>query len=238
MVRAVVVCVDGSAGSEAARLWAAREARLRALPLRAVDVGPPGVGSAALGEGAELLVVGGRGAGGSAGPRLGAVARGVADRCPAPVVLVPTSYATPGARRWSGKVTLCLDAHDPADGALDFALRTARLRRAPLHVLHAWSYPKCPVAALPFAVPEKDRATWEDQEVQRLSDTLRPWREKYPEVRVLPDVFHCRVPADALLRAAESAELLVVGRRRAGRLGPNAEAAVGAGLCAVAVVPA
>ncbi|MFJ9084464.1 universal stress protein [Streptomyces sp. NPDC102384] len=234
MVRGVVVCVDGPACSDVASQWAAREARLRALPLRVVHVAPLGDAvswPAAIGERAELLVVGTPEGGGPA-------ARGIAARCPAPVVLVPTSSATPEARRWSGKVTLCLDAHDPADGALDFALRTARLRGVPLHVLHAWSYPKCPVAALPFAVPEKDRATWEDQEVQRLSDTLRPWREKYPEVRVLPDVFHCRVAADALLRAAESAELLVVGRRRAGRLGPNAEAALGSGLCAVAVVPA
>jgi hypothetical protein len=33
-------------------------------------------------------------------------------------------------------------------------------------------------------VPDEDRVTWEDQEVLRLSDALRPWRGKYAQVPV------------------------------------------------------
>ncbi|MFF7129282.1 hypothetical protein [Streptomyces sp. NPDC008240] len=43
-----------------------------------------------------------------------------------------------------------------------------------LHALHAWELPSC-AAGLPFGVPEDDRATWEDHEVQLLADALRPW---------------------------------------------------------------
>ncbi|MGW4820579.1 hypothetical protein ACWEP4_16675 [Streptomyces sp. NPDC004227] len=82
----------------------------------------------------------------------------------------------------------------------------------------AWEQPSC-AAELPFAVPEEDRATWEDHEVQLLADTLRPWRVKYPRVPVLEDVLLLS-PTEALAHHAEGAALMDVGRGAG--MGPDA----------------
>ncbi|WP_405905306.1 MULTISPECIES: universal stress protein [unclassified Streptomyces] len=184
----------------------------------------------------DVVVLGTRGAGGFAGKTLGSVAQGMIESLPHPVVLVPSVLAwdVPERGRRPDTVTLGIDARAPADGAIDFAFDAAQQRNARLHVVHAWSLP--PVAdRMPFAVPEKDRATWEDHEVQVLSDALRPWREKYPNVRVLEDVVLFSA-ADALVSASARTELLVVGRATAA-LGPAAHAVVRHARCPVAVVP-
>lgn len=88
---------------------------------------------------------------------------------------------------------------------------------------------------MPYAMPEEDRGAWEDQEVQLLSDALRPWREKYPRADVYEDV-RLQSPPAALVHASASAGLLVVGR--AGRtLGPTLDAVLEHTECPVAVVP-
>jgi nucleotide-binding universal stress UspA family protein len=74
-----------------------------------------------------------------------------------------------------------------------------------------------------------------------LSQTLRPWRDRFPQVDVT-DGTALVSPAKAVVRAAEGADLLVVGRRRhrrplAPHLGPVAQAAVHHARCPVAVVP-
>ncbi|MFE7211207.1 universal stress protein [Streptomyces sp. NPDC001698] len=84
------------------------------------------------------------------------------------------------------------------------------MRNVRLHAVHAWEPPSC-TAELPFAVPEEDRATWEDHEVQLLAATLRPWRVKYPRVPVLEDVLLLS-PTEALAHHTEGAALVVVGR--------------------------
>jgi nucleotide-binding universal stress UspA family protein len=76
---------------------------------------------------------------------------------------------------------------------------------------------------------------------QHLSQALRPWREKFPQVEVT-DIIDLESPAKTVVRAAESAGLLVVGRRKhrpalAPRLGPVAQAAIHHARCPVAVVP-
>nr|WP_309226618.1 universal stress protein [Streptomyces lunaelactis] len=100
--------------------------------------------------------------------------------------------------------------------------------------MHAWELP-CPADGwMPFAVPEADRATWEDEQVQMLSDVLRPWREKYPQIPVLKDVLRFTAAA-ALVRESMRMELLVVGRRSPA-LGPVVDV-VRHGRCPFAVVP-
>ncbi|MFD5406525.1 universal stress protein [Streptomyces griseorubiginosus] len=134
------------------------------------------------------------------------------------------------------EIVLGLDARDPAEGPLRFAFDCALLRGVRLRVVHAWRFPSC-VAELPFGVPEEDRAAWEDHEVQLLSDALRPWREKYPEVEVLEDV-RLLPPADALVRQSSDASLVVIGRHRDGELGTVASEVLRDGLGPVTVVPA
>ncbi|MFI0897882.1 universal stress protein [Streptomyces sp. NPDC020983] len=159
------------------------------------------------GQGAALLVVGTRGAGGFDGPWLGSVALAVAVRAPCPVALVPAPSPVRGRRH---EVVVGVDARHPDEGAVGAAFEEAASRGALLRAVHAWDLP-APGRGAAFGVLEEDRAEWEDQEVQLLDDALRGWREKYPQVSVLPDV-RLFGAADALVRVSAGAELLVVGR--------------------------
>ncbi|MFD3921200.1 universal stress protein, partial [Streptomyces sp. NPDC058595] len=76
---------------------------------------------------------------------------------------------------------------------------------------------------------------------RELADTLRPWREKFPDVRVV-DTVRAESPARALVRGAAGAGLLVVGRRErhprtAVHVGNVLGAAVHHAPCPVAIVP-
>jgi nucleotide-binding universal stress UspA family protein len=195
---------------------------------------------------AGLLVVGARGAGGFEGLATGSVALRAAAAATCPVVVVPEQSADPGggaeapAGGWARVVT-GLDPHAPVDGTADFAFAAARAHDAPLRAVHAWALPVTSLSPWMLDVTEEDRATWEDQEVLMLSDALREWREKYPEVTVQPDV-RLLHPALALVTASSGADLLVIGRRtepRApeGRLGPVAHAVLHHAPCPVAIVP-
>ncbi|MCD9877654.1 universal stress protein [Streptomyces guryensis] len=186
----------------------------------------------AVAEKAELVVLGLRGEGGGAGNRVGATAAALAERADGPVVLVPGPHV--GPPRTSAGVTVGVDVRDPLGGALDFAFEEARLRGARLHAVYGWRLPAS-AAASPFPVLEEDRATWEDHEVQLLSDVLRPWRTKYPDVDVLEDVV-LFTPADALVHASEGAELVVLGRNSAP--GATLRDLLERSRCPVAVVPA
>ncbi|MGC9543521.1 universal stress protein [Streptomyces sp. UG1] len=176
---------------------------------------------------AELLVLGLRGEG--AHPRIpvGSTATAMVRACPRPVVLVPGAPTGEGPPGRADGVTLGIDARGPASGAVGLAFEAAGLRGVRLHAVHVWA-PLARAAQRPFPVLEEDRATWEDDEVQRLSDALRPWRGKYPEVDVLEDVV-LLAPEVALAHASGNRGLVVVGRRS----GRTALA-----LCPVAVVPA
>ncbi|WP_329281860.1 universal stress protein [Streptomyces sp. NBC_01451] len=222
----ILACTDPSAPSRAAVDWAEREARLRGLPMRTVQGTPPEPGQA------KMIVYGvPRGsdaAGGPLGLRLADTVR-AAGR---PLVLVPDRTAP---AHGSGTVLLATDARDPSADTIDFACDSARVRHALLHVVHAWSLPPC-AAEWPFGVPERDRATWEDHEVQLLADVLRPWRERYPHVPMFEDVV-LFTPAQALLHHAGSAALVVVGRRPGTRWDEAVRALLHRAACPVAVVP-
>ncbi|MGW0705895.1 universal stress protein [Streptomyces sp. NPDC002643] len=209
----VVVHVGRSVPCRAVVRWASWEATRRGLPLRGSRHWTPAVPAAA-----ELVVAGVRDLDTVAGS-------------PCPVVLVPEESGEPVL----AEVVLGLDAHGPAAGAVGFAFDTARRWGVRLRAVHTWRFPSC-AAELPFGIPEEDRAAWEDHEVQLLSDALRPWREKYPEVAVLEDV-RLLTPLQALVRRSARAGLLVVGRRERGGPGAVARGIVRESLCPVAVVP-
>jgi hypothetical protein len=99
--------------------------------------------------------------------------------------------------------------------------------------VHAWALPAS-AAESPFPLPERDRAALEDHEEGLLSDALRPWRGKYPDVEVRADVL-LFPPAEALAHASETSGLVVVGRHTAP--GTTALALLEHARCPVAVVP-
>ncbi|WP_030610319.1 universal stress protein [Streptomyces fulvoviolaceus] len=193
--------------------------------------GTPAAALDTMAEEADLVVLGLRGEGGHAGIALGSTASALATRCARPVVLVPGTFADEEPAGRADGVTLGIDARDPAGDAVDLAFEAARLRGARLHAVHVWTLP-ARAARWPFAVPEEDRAVWEDDEVQHLSDALRPWRGKYPDVDVLEDVVLLPA-AKALAHAAGNSGLVVVGRRSGG----TALALLRHTRCPVAVVP-
>ncbi|MFI2368066.1 universal stress protein [Streptomyces sp. NPDC018833] len=153
-------------------------------------------------------------------------------------------------------ITVGLDGSPESLAAGRWAADEAERRKPTVRLLHAW----------PMLVPEPTRTPSEiDQnywakrvvhntqtELQarhpglavvgdRLREALRPWREKTPRVEVT-DSIALGSHAKAVVRAAEGAGLLVVGRRRhrpalGPRLGPVAQAAIHHARCSVAVVP-
>ncbi|MFI7413381.1 universal stress protein [Streptomyces sp. NPDC049627] len=203
--------------------------------LRAHGLNVTGVPVAALRtvtESAELLVLGLRGEGSHPKTPVGSTATALARTYERPVVLVPGTFTGEGPPGRADGVALGIDAHNPPSGAVGLGFEAARLRGARLHAVHAWVLP-AQAARRPFPALEEDRATWEDDEVQRLSDVLRPWRAKYPDVDVLEDVV-LLAPEEALAHAAGNSGLLVTGRRS----GATALALLGQVRCPVAVVPA
>ncbi|WP_328979585.1 universal stress protein [Streptomyces canus] len=208
--------------------------------------GAPAVGLLAAARSAGLLVVGARGAGGFDGLAVGSVALRVAAAASCPVVLVREQSVRgfgDGTRVADGsaQVVVGFDAHRPVDEVADFAFAAAEARGALLRVAQAWAFPAEAVSSRTLFVAGEDRATWEDQEVLYLSDALRAWQEKYPEVTVRTDVVLLH-PALALLNASEGADLLIVGRRTGsqtaeGRVGPVTHAVLHHGRCPVVVVP-
>jgi nucleotide-binding universal stress UspA family protein len=188
-------------------------------------------------ETAELLVVGARGEGGFDGLAVGSTALATASTASCAVVIVP---GNPAAAAHDAEVCVGTDVRHAAGPPLDFAFSTAQLRGARLRALYAWSL-SGPAPWSAHGVPEEDRAAWEDEEVQRLSDVLQGWQDKYAGVPVLPDVVLLH-PAYALVHASQRADLLVLGRRSSPRaaerrLGPVAHAVLHHSRCPVVVVP-
>ncbi|MDN3027841.1 universal stress protein [Streptomyces sp. S.PB5] len=205
--------------------------RHRVLAVRGVTLsGSSAAVLRAWAEQAELLVLGLRGEGGHAGVAVGSTAAALAAGCARPVVLVPGTFAGRWQPGRADGVVLGIDARDPADGPIGFAFEAARLHGVRLHAVHCWTFP-AQAARSPFPVLEEDRATWEDDEVQALSDALRPWLGKYPDVEVLQDV-RLLAPAEALAHASGNADLVVTGQ------GATALALLRHAQCPVAVVPA
>ncbi|WP_369029742.1 MULTISPECIES: universal stress protein [Streptomyces] len=186
---------------------------------------------------AEMIVLGLRGEGGRAGLFPGPTARAVAGAASCPVVLVPSDLARGRTPRRPDKVTLAVDARDPADGALGFAFDEARLRGARLHALHAGPPPVAAKGRTSCSPSAPLYAARSAREMEILAEVLDPWRAKFPHVRVTEDVV-LRDPARALVRTSVSSVLLVLGRRTgAPGLGAVALAVARHTGCPLALVP-
>ncbi|MEU6417503.1 universal stress protein [Streptomyces spiralis] len=196
---------------------------------------------AASDAGTEMVVLGSRGLEPVESYFLGDVSMPVVARAGRPVVLVRARSAEqePPPHGATPRVIVAVKLSGSCDDLLDFAFHTAAVRGVPLLAVHGKRVP------LPARVPwgvDHDVAEPTTREAQTGLDTvLRPWREKYPQVSVADSV-RLTNPAEAVVRAAEGALLLVVGRRRhrrglAPHLGPVTQAAIHHGRCPVAVVP-
>ncbi|WP_067429702.1 universal stress protein [Nocardioides jensenii] len=155
---------------------------------------------------------------------------GVASRSRAPVVSVPDSWQ-PEPRH--DRVTVAI--HDPhgADHALQKALELAEQRDARLLVVHAWWQADGPERAENEALDDADTGFR-----RRLAPHLDALHREHPDVEVEIRVCHAPIES-AILSAAESSDLVVLGRRHphlplGGHLGPVSRLVLRT--CAVPVV--
>ncbi|ARP73860.1 universal stress protein [Streptomyces pluripotens] len=270
MPRTVTVGLDGSAESRAAAEWAAREARLRGLPVKILHVwepvpdpmaeapllgdethqywtqripresvewltqrypgveviadqatGNPAEALTEAADAAELMVLGSRGFGGISGFMLGSVSHSVIAHAERPVVLVRAgeqaadehvadSAGVPSTTTSFRPVVLGLDVAVPDDTLLEFAFNAATHRGAALRVVHGWPPP--PVFAYGMYAGFDAGGSSARREAAVLTEVLRPWRQKFPDVEVI-EASRSGSPAQVLVAASEDASLVVVGRR-------------------------
>jgi nucleotide-binding universal stress UspA family protein len=159
---------------------------------------------------AELVVVGHRGFGGFAELLLGSVGRQVAAHVAAPAVIVRP------ATKPDGPVLIGLDGAVDRHPALEFGFEYAARHGCDVQVLHAFRDPIA-TAAMAYQLPEADCGHARQAAARGLTDAVRPWQAKYPQVQV--ELLTLGTPAThALVDASLGSCLLVVGRRRPGGL--------------------
>ena len=164
----------------------------------------------------------------------GSVVQGVASRARVPVVSVPEGWAP---RPTSG-VTAAVQNTVEAAPLLRVAFEAARSRATSLVVLHAWWL------ASGFDVTVVDdavRAEWMNRSRAELEPALAPLRDEFPDVKVRVEVRHAP-PVEAVLDAAETSSLLVLGRRHhllplGSHLGSVARAAIAHAAAPVLIAP-
>ncbi|SEH02439.1 Nucleotide-binding universal stress protein, UspA family [Nonomuraea solani] len=271
MASQIVVGVDGSAPANAAVEWAAADAGRRGLDLRLVhvceqwqhsegteycvgaleaaadrahehtdgvkvttDLRTGNVVDDLIGESAtaDSLVLGSRGLGGFTGMVLGSVSIAVAGHAAGPVVVVRASGLAE-----HGRVVVGYDGSEHARAAMEYAVEQARSRKTELHVVTAWQVPSFSPYAVAYSglIEQVMR-----EEPQRARALVEPWRTSNPDL-VLTDEQPCEHPVAALIKAAETADLVVVGSRGLGGfasalLGSIGHAVLHHATCPVAVV--
>lgn len=215
-LRIVHVCENSSYGVEVTKYCAGALAaaadRARDLT-RGVEVTtellPGNVIDALIGESAsaDTVVLGSRGLGGFAGLVVGSVGLSVAGHAAGPVVIVRGASV---ARH--GRVVVGYDGSAHSEAAMEYAVEQARAREVPLHVLFAWQRP----LSSPYAVAYSDLlADAFEQENRAMAERMARQREKNPDIEITDEqvVDH---PANALIRAGGTADLVVVGSRGLG----------------------
>ncbi|WP_344949066.1 universal stress protein [Actinomadura miaoliensis] len=214
-----------------------QRARRRVPDLRVAGERSSGQPAATLIEAAEnaaMLVVGSRGTGALAEVLLGSVALQVASHARCPAVAVPAV-----GPEVHGEIVVGVDGSPAGAAAVRFAFEEAELRQARLRAVLAWTHPAStrpgdmqPLVFDPEIVAAEER--------RLLSESLAGWREKHPDVTVVPEVTRARATR-ALAAASERADLLIVGSRGRGGftgllLGSVGHAMLHRAHCPVAVI--
>jgi len=129
----------------------------------------------------------------------------VAARAHTPVVSVPTGWTVPESPR--GIITVGI-GDVPSSYAMRGALEVAQTRGALLRVMHAWWLPMFYDNLITERASTPD---WLSRTRNELDDWLETLKPEFPTVKVEVEVSHCRAN-EALIRASEHSDLLVVGR--------------------------
>lgn len=156
---------------------------------------------------ADSVVLGSRGLGGFARLVLGSVGRGVAGHAEGPVVIVRGT-----SRPEQGRVVVGDDGSECSRVAVAYAVEQARAQKVPLHVLYSWQIPIAPAYAAGYNALLESAS--EDQ-LRTAARRVETWREQYPDCEIIGEQ-RTGHPAEALIEAGETADLVVVGSRGLG----------------------
>ncbi len=147
-----------------------------------------------LSRSARLVVVGSRGLGAFRRTLLGSVSTSLARHAECPVAVIPETVSDTGA------VVVGVDGSACSVDAIAIAFDEASQRGTHLVAVHTWSE----------FYHYESRTTMQTQAEAVLSESLAGYAEKYPDVSVERVVTE-KVPAKAILTAAATAQLIVVG---------------------------
>jgi nucleotide-binding universal stress UspA family protein len=154
-----------------------------------------------LARAAEEVVLGGRGVGGFYRLRLGSVAVQVATHAVCPVTVVRGERGTEG-------VVIGVDGSESGRAALDHGFRYASQHGLTVQALHVYP-PPMPLPRMGYPPAPVDHR---ESALHLVTDSLRPWAAKFPDVIVEPTVVAGH-PASVLAEASRGSTLLVVGSR-------------------------
>jgi nucleotide-binding universal stress UspA family protein len=152
---------------------------------------------------AGLLVVGSRGHGGFGGLLLGSVSQHVVAHAACPVVVAHDH------RSGTGPIVVGVDGSPESAGALRWAAQQARLTRRELRAVNAWHVP------VSYGVTVGVERDWAADSHHALATAVTRDLGEQDAADVVREIVE-DYPAAALLRAAEGADLLVVGCRGRG----------------------
>jgi nucleotide-binding universal stress UspA family protein len=183
---------------------------------------------------AAMVVLGSRGRGQLRTLLLGSVGTALVRHAHCPVVV--HRPGNPGTVR--NGILVGVDASPESQTVLDFAYREASFHDLPLTLLHCGWDPHADalgsyLVAESIVDPESERLA--------LAEAIAGMAEKYPEVRTTTEIVR-GLPQEALLRAGERMNMIVVGAHVPGHtshrlFGSVATSVVEHATCAVAVVP-
>jgi nucleotide-binding universal stress UspA family protein len=167
-------------------------------------LGSPGPALVEAGRKAALVVIGNRGHGGFGGLLLGSVGQHVATHATCPIIVVRGKVDTA-----DGPVVVGADASEHNEHTLGVAFEEAARRRARLIAIRAYQMP-VPYGVMAMGTTPYDPVELQRSEAEALANSVRPWREKYPDVEVETLVAHASA-ARVLVDVSSSAGLVVVG---------------------------
>jgi nucleotide-binding universal stress UspA family protein len=188
-------------------------------------------------QGASMLVVGRRGRGTFGELLLGSVAMSVATHARVPTAVIPHIWDEQTFS--SDPLVIGIDENGASDEALAFAFEMAHLRDVPLHAVQVVPAGEEFLRMQPAVTePSDDHA----KALGALETATASWQEKYPDVRLTcrPEWGH---PVRALVDESVSAQMVILGGSRHGRLSAPLLGSVQHGLlhhahCPVVVVHA
>lgn len=166
----------------------------------------------------DLIVIGTRGLGSIAALFVGSVSTRVAAQAPCPVVVVPHDGNGHPATTSLDRLVVGVDGSYNARRALGLAVDMAAENDGELVVVNSWEvpYPYDPVA-MTAAGFQPQESVFEKQSEELVSELIADVLEDRDDVNIEVSAVRTQSnPVDAILRAAEDADAIVVGSRGRG----------------------